>query len=112
MDINKMKEKAKAKVTELKTRAHVFYLSHEAEIWTAGAVVIPAVAGIAKSVSKSYTAHKEEQHRMLTQYDPALGTYNQLRRKLTPADWDKILTMKRELGITLTECLIRMGLVK
>ena len=106
------KEKAKAKYVEFKTRAHVFYLNHEAEIWTVGSVAIPAIVAVSKAASKSYTAHKEEQHRLLTQYDPATGCYNQLRRQLTAQDWDRIMAMKRELNITITECLIRLNLVK
>lgn len=112
MKWNEFKQKAKAKATELKTKAHVFYIQNEEKIWIAVPIVIPAIVGLGKAASKSYNAHMEEQHRLLQQYDPALGTYNQLRRQLTPADWERILQMKRELGITLTECLIRLNLVK
>ena len=112
MKWDEFKVKAKSKATELKTKAHVFYIQHEAEIWTAGTVIVPAVVAISKAASKSYNAHMEEQHRLLSQYDPATGCYNQLRRPLTASDWDRIMNMKRELGITITECLIRFNLVK
>lgn len=112
MEWKKFKQKVDAKATELKTKAHIYYIQHEAEIWATGAVIIPAAAGIAKAISKSYTARKDEQHRKMEQYDPATGYYNQLRRPLTPNDWNQIMQMKRELGITLTECLINLNLVK
>ena len=112
MNFNELKQKAKAKKIEYTTRAKVFYYQHEAEIWMVATVAVPAVAAIAKSASKSYTAHKEEQHRLMQKYDPATGLYVNLRHPLTAIETERMLQMQRELGITQTECLIRLGLIK
>ena len=112
MDINGFKQRMKSKTIEAKTKLHVWYIQHEQAIWFAAPVVIPAIIGGVKAVSKSYNAHMDDVHRKLTQYDPATGYYNQLRRELTSQDWDRIMKMKRDDGITITECLIRLNLIK
>ena len=112
MNWQKIKSKVKDKYVETKTKAHVFYINHEEQIWKIGVVAVPAAFGLGKAISKSYNAHLEERHRLLTQYDHATGYYNQLKRPLTSSDWDRIMTMKRLDNITLTECLIRLGLTK
>ena len=107
-----MIDKLKSKVVEAKTKLHVWYLQHEQAIWLAAPVVIPAVVGGVKAVSKSYNAHLDNVQKKLTQYDPATGYYNQLKRELNAHDWDEIMKLKRREGITLTEALIALNLVK
>ena len=115
--IEKIKEKfkkwqVKRKIHNTTRKIKVFYENHEEEIWITSAVVLPAAVGGVKAVSKAYSAGVEERHRKLTVYDPSVGHYNQLKRELSSSDWERILNMKRELNITLTECLIRLNLVK
>lgn len=112
MKIKEFKEKAKAKVIETRTRLHVWYVQNEAEIWAKGMIVIPVLGTIAGYAYKAIKTNAEEHHRLMEKYDPATGVYCQLKRPLKPNDIERMLTMQRELGITQTECLIRMNLLK
>lgn len=112
MDFKKFKKNVEAKVLEEKTRIHCYYVNNEEKIWRRAVIVIPVVATVGTAIGKAIKSAVDEHHLKFVQYDRATGYYNQLKRPLKPDDWEKILTMKRELGITLTECLIRLGLTK
>lgn len=112
MKIKDFKEKAKGFLVEKKTQIHYWYIQNEEKIWTRGVIVLPVVATIGTAIGKSIKSAVDEHHLKLQQYDPATGYYNQLKRPLKPQDWDRIMRMKREFGLTLTECLVRLGLTK
>ena len=109
---NDAKQKVKAKALELQTKAKWFWYSYEEEIIIVSAIALPAAVGGIKAVSKAYTAHKEEQHRLLTEYDPSTGWYNELKRPLTTQDKANIMALRKSEGITVTEALLRLNLLK
>ena len=112
MDIKEFKQKAKAKYVETKTRIHVWYVNNEAEIWAKGMIVLPVVGTVATYAYKAVKAHTDEHHLKMQQYDPATGLYNQLKHPLTSQETARLMEMKRETGLTYTECLLRLNLIK
>lgn len=112
MNFKKIKQDVKDKVLEKKTKLHYWYVTNEEKIWQRGIIVLPVIATVGTALAKAVKSSVEEHHLKLQQYDPATGYYNQLRRPLKSSDWECIMQMKREFGITLTECLIRLNLVK
>lgn len=112
MKWDEFKVKAKAKYVETKTKVHMWYVQNETEIWTKGMIVLPVAATIVGHVCKAAKLNAEEHHRLMEKWDPATGIYCQLKRPLKPADIERMMTLQRQFGITQTEALIRLNLVK
>lgn len=105
------KAKADSKAKEIKTKLHWFYVKHEQEIWIFGLTLGPAIFGGVKAISKAVTAHNEEHHKLLMDYDPSMGWYNELSRPLTSQDKQMILELRNQ-GFNQTEALMRLNLLK
>ena len=97
-----------SKVRVAKARIHWEFIKHEDEIPMLAAVIIPsAIAGI-----KAISVHQEKMNKKCMKYDPAIGLYNHLKHPLNNNEIVAMLTLQRELGITQTEALSKMGLLK
>ena len=111
MKWQEVKAKAKAKAEEIKTRAHWIWVQYDEQIVLTGVVVLPIAVKVVDSISKAVKASNEEHHRLLTDYDPSMGWYNELKRPLTPSDKQMILKLRDE-GYNQTEALLRLNLLK
>ena len=111
MDKNEFKAKAKAKFVEAKTRMHYAWVSYKEEIIIFSIVGLPIAAKGIDSICKAVRSSNEEHHKLMMDYDPSMGWYNELKRPLTPQDKQKILVLREE-GLNQTQALLQLGLLK
>ena len=50
----------------------------------------PVVVGVTAKATKVWMAHREDVNRERRVYDPRLGRYSKMRRKLTNAEWREV----------------------
>ena len=114
MNINwkDVKEKVDQKTAELKTKAHYAWVKYNDEIIIFSFVGLPILAKTLNSICKAFTSQKEEKHRMLVDYDPSTGWYNELKRPLTTQEKANVIALKKAENITMTEALLRLNLLK
>lgn len=112
MDWKKLKNKVEYHSKKIWSNTVSFCEQHKEECVIAATVVLPlAVKGI-NSVSKVIVAQKEEHHRLLTDYDPSTGWYNELRHPLSVQEKAAVVALKKSDNLTMTEALLRMNLLK
>lgn len=75
------------------------------------AAIGSAIAGIAGAGAKAYKAHSEQVKRDYQIYDHSTGMYLNLNRKMSNNDHVRLQQLRNE-GMSQTEALLKMGLLK
>ena len=114
MNINwkDVKEKVDQKTAKIKSETSNLWETHAEDIIIYSVIGLPLAAKIAHSISKAVVAQKEEKHRLLVDYDPSTGWYNELKRPLTTQEKANVIALKKAENITMTEALLRLNLLK
>ena len=106
------KDDIKRTVVRTKNWAELQWTIHRQEIIVAAPVVVSLTAAGINELSKNARRKADEHRRLLVDYDPSCGWYNELKRPLSQKDKEAILAYRELTGKNQTEALIYLGLLK
>ena len=105
------KREIKEKISEKIQQGKEWVIEHKQAVIILAPIVAKGLTATAKTVSKNSTIRKAEKTKEMYCYDPSLGHYWELKRKLSNKEWLEI-DRRRTRGERYADILYDMGVLK